>query len=396
MIKAGTPYFLIALFLISFLNSCQNIEPGVSGDTIAMWYMLAGTYTKKEGHVDGKGAGIYILSVHPETGALTLLGQSPPLVSPSYFDFHPKKPLVYCVNEHGEGETAQLTALSLDLANAGMRILNSVPSQGHYPCYIEVDPSGSSIMASNYVGGSLISYALKDDGQIGDLGSFVVHSGTGPNEARQEAPHAHMVRVGKDGTSVYAADLGCDQIFHYTLNPASGALQPSGFTRSSEPGSGPRHLEFHPTLYTVYLLNELNGIIDVYSENPRDGVLIAIQSISIVDSPKEGLVSGADIHVHPNGKYLYASNRGVYNEISQFQIDPKTGTLTLIGVISSGGLTPRNFVISPDGAFLFAANQDSSTIQCFKINPETGTLTPLGAPFDLPSPVCLKFVPEYL
>ncbi|MBR9919266.1 MAG: lactonase family protein [Bacteroidetes bacterium] len=399
MQKNWYPSLIGALLLTLGMLACaseqtQEEEEPSTTQTDRYWKILVGTYTKKEGHVDGKGEGVYLLSMDPDNGSLKTLSQSPPLISPSFLDIHPDMPIVYTVNEHGEGESATLTALKLNMEDNQMEILNQVPSRGLYPCHINVAPGGKSLIAANYVGGSIISYQLESDGRIGTEASFIEHTGTGPNPDRQEAPHAHMVKPYNNGQSLLAVDLGSDQIFHYDFDPESGLLQASGFTAPSEAGAGPRHIDFHPNKDIMYLVNELNGIIDVYKKETNSRVWQRIQSIPLTTVDK-GPMAGAAIHVHPNGRFLYASNRGNYNSISQYNIDSETGKLEKTGEIGSGGKTPRSFVISPDGNYLLVANQDSGYIQVFEIAPETGALNKAYEPFWTPTPVCLTFVPNY-
>jgi 6-phosphogluconolactonase len=184
-------------------------------------------------------------------------------------------------------------------------------------------------------------------------------------------------------------DLGTDKVHIYAINTSAGeALQPAG-EAAITPGGGPRHLTFHPNGKYAYLIRELDAAVTVFDY--KDGRLTEKQSVTLLDPGFRGKVGAADIHVSPDGKFLYGSNRGEANEITIYSIG-RDGKLTYAGRQSTLGRTPRNFAIDPTGNFLLAANQDTNDIVIFRRDRKTGLLKDTGKRIQVDRPVCLKFV----
>ena len=355
--------------------------------------VVIGTYTQKEGHVDGKADGIYLYEFDVETGGLERVSTSPPIVNPSYLTVHPTNDWVYAVSEtggSGEKEFGTVQSFRLNRKNKSLTAINTVSSQGKFPCYVSVDPSGKFAMVANY-GGGIALLPIESNGALQEASSTVYHSGKGPTP-RQEAPHAHMIVPGPDEEYIYAVDLGTDMVYSYTIDEASKKFVAAGKAATMQPGAGPRHLTFHPMNDWAYLVNELNGTISAFKVTPGTGAFEHFQTISTLPEGTNGPAGCADIHVHPSGKFLYASNRGEVNNIAMYAIDETTGQLQLLGHQPSLGKTPRNFVIHPNGQFLLVANQDSGNVVTFRIDENTGMLQETGINTQIPTPVCLKFV----
>jgi len=233
---------------------------------------------------------------------------------------------------------------------------------------------------------------VKDDGRIEAPVQTIEHTGSSVNRQRQEKPHVHCVVFSPDYRFLYVPDLGIDQVSIYAYK--QGDVQPlmpadpsyAGFP----PGSGPRHIIFHPNGKWAYVIHELDGKVTAFSYS--EGKLTPFQAISTLPPDFKGQISGADIHTSPDGKFLYASNRGTLNNIVIYAIDQRSGRLQKKGQQSTGGKTPRNFMIDPSGSFLLAANQDTDNIVVFKRNKTTGLLKATGHTAQVPKPVCLKMV----
>lgn len=354
--------------------------------------LFVGTYTKKEGHVDGQGEGVYVYAMNKKTGALSYLNVSDPIISPSYLAVHPNGKHVYTVNEYDGGEEsfATLTALQYDASDHSLNWLNEVSSLGQYPCYIAIDNTGKFVMAANYMGGSVALYPILEDGRLDEYSSYKKHEG-GSSHPRQEAAHAHQIIQHPRLGFVTAVDLGADKLYEYELDTLSQSLD---YVREYPNGpkmGGPRHIAFHPTLNVSYTLNELIGSIEVTELRDSMRYIGNMQVISTQDMDDTRDAASAAIKGHPNGRFLYASNRGELNDIAIFSIGEK-GELTPIGRQSTLGQTPRDFEIDPSGKFMLVANQDSNTIITFSIDQETGLLSETGYVAEVPTPVCIKFL----
>lgn len=386
-------YILPILFLAFLMIGCQSSEKKkdpIKNDDYETLFI--GTYTKKEGHVDGQGEGVYVYRMNKKTGALKYISTSDRVISPSYLAVHKNGKWVYAVNEFDGGEESfgSVTALAFDSKTNELSFLNEVSSMGQYPCHLSIDNTGSFVMAANYVGGSVALFPINEEGMLEEYSSYKKHQG-GSSHPRQEAPHAHQILQHPRGNWVAAVDLGADRVYEYALDTISRTLNYVNDYPNSPRMSGPRHMAFHPTLDVAYTLNELLGTIEVAPVQDSVRFRRIIQVISTQEEGDNRFAASAAIKVHPNGKFLYASNRGDINEIVTFKIGDH-GELTPTGRQSTLGKTPRDFEISPSGRFLLAANQDTGTIVTFAIDQETGVLSETGYVEEVPTPVCLKFL----
>lgn len=384
---------ILGLLCLMFIIGCQSDKKKAKVEEPEDFEILfVGTYTKKEGHVDGQGDGIYVYEMNKKTGALRYLSISDQITSPSYLAVHENSKWIYAVNEYDGGEDtfAAVTALAYNKEDHSLRYLNEVSSMGQYPCYISIDNSGKFVMAANYVGGSVALYPITEEGMLDPHTSYKKHSGSSTHP-RQEAPHAHQIIQHPTQDFVVAVDLGADRIYEYKLDTLSLTLDYVGDFPNSPKMSGPRHMAFHPTLKIGYMLNELIGTVEVFPTQDAVRFRRSIQMISTQEEGDQRDPASAAIKVHPNGKFLYTSNRGELNEIVVFSID-EDGTLSSVGRQSSLGDVPRDFEIDPSGNFLLVANQNTDTIVTFAIDQETGVLSETGYVMETPTPVCLKFL----
>ncbi|RMF04192.1 MAG: lactonase family protein [Chloroflexi bacterium] len=349
-----------------------------------------GTYTQPLPHVAGRGEGIYACRFNPADGSLSRpVLASDAAVSPSYLAVAPNRRTLYAVQETDEGHNPAVFAFAIE-PDGGLRYLNHQPAHGGLPCHVSVDSTGRFVLAANYGAGSVVVFPVDDDGRMRPATDVVRHSGSGPNPARQEGPHAHQAAFGPENNVVFVPDLGLDKIMAYRLNAESGQLVPHDPPFCPvHPGAGPRHVAFHPGGRFAFGINELDATVIVFAH--RDGTLTPGHTATALPADFSGEPSGAAIRVSPDGRFVYAANRG-HDSIAIFAFDEATATLTPLGHRATQGQTPRDFAIDPAGAFLLAANQDSDTIVTFHINRQTGALNATGHVTRVPNPVCVVFV----
>jgi 6-phosphogluconolactonase len=347
----------------------------LSSASAADWTAYVGTYTR------GNSKGIYAFHFDAATGKLTEPALAAETSNPSFLAVAANQRFVYAANENPQGT---VSAFSIEPATRRLTMLNSVSTRGSGPCHVALDQTGKFLFAANYNSGSVAVFPVREDGSLGDASAFVQHSGSSADKQRQEGPHAHSVNVAPDNRFVLVADLGLDQVLAYSRQLMIGAIT------KLAPGSGPRHLVFRADGKFVYVLSEITATVTAYRYDAKDGTLAELQTISTLPAGYTGAKSGAEIAIHPSGKFLYASNRG-HDSIAVFRVDPAKGTLTAAGHVPTQGRTPRNFAINPSGAFLLAANQDSGSIVEFRIDRNTGALAPTGIAVQVPFPVSIVF-----
>jgi 6-phosphogluconolactonase len=382
----GTLGTLILAANLLFLSGCGSNPKGESDH-----YIIAlGAYTKREAHVKGRATGINLLSLDRKTGMLTRHNGQPGMINPSFIAIHPELPIFYNVNEHAIDDMGGINQIRVFPATDDLKLLRSLQSGGTAPCHISLDRTGKLLLISNYSSGTLATYPVDDKGNV--VPPYRLHRLTDdPNQPS----HAHMALATPENRFVYVTDLGQDSILLFRINEnLDGLTRVNGFP-ASQPGSGPRHLDFHPELPILYVINELNATVDVFERDPDTGQLDFLQNVAIT-THQEGQGSGAAIHLHPSGAFLYTSNRGDYDEITCFRVDPANGQLQLEATYPSGGDTPRDFAISPDGKFLVVANQDSETMRVYRIDPKSGVLTQAGADLRVLSPASVAFFPSWI
>lgn len=351
-------------------------------------YLLVGTYTS------GKSEGIYVYKFNSQTGDVNYISTAKNVSNPSYLAVSPNEKHVYAVNENHNKEQngGEVTAFSFDKKTGVLTQLNKQPSAGNDPCYISINKSGKFVIVGNYSSGTLSVLPVQKDGSLEPALTVIKHEGHGVNSERQESPHVHSTVLSNDNKYLFVPDLGIDKIMIYLFDSKKGKLTPAPVPYvETEPGTGPRHFEFHPGNKFAYLIEELSGSISVYAYKGK-GRLDLIQNISALPPDYIGPIGSADIHVSPDGKFLYASNRGESNTIGIFSINQQSGELTLVGHQSTLGKTPRNFNIDPSGNFLLVANQDSNDMVIFRRDKTTGLLTDTGRKIDVGNPVCIKWI----
>jgi 6-phosphogluconolactonase len=358
--------------------------------------LYIGTYTRREAFVNGKAEGIYVYHLDLASGELTYAATiaGAGTINPSFLTLAPDNGYLYAVNEitGGKGPHGTLSAFAIDPETKKLSYLNQQSTHGLAPCYVSIEPGGRYALVANYETGSICILPVQADGRLGEATEVVQFSGTGPNPERQEGPHAHMILPGPDGRFIFAVDLGTDKVMVYRLDPERGKLVPANFPWTAlPPGTGPRHLVFHPHQSFAYVISELQSTVTTLHYNDRRGTLEAVQTISTLPDDFSGQNLGAEIQVAPSGRFVYASNRG-HDSLVIYAVDQATGKLSVVGHEPTQGVGPRDFTIDPAGDLLLVANQDTDTVVTFRIDQDSGALMATGHVASVPTPVCLQLL----
>ncbi|MFD1754337.1 lactonase family protein [Rufibacter sediminis] len=351
-----------------------------------------GTYAKPDAE------SIFAYRLNEETGALTRALAVKGGENPSFLALDADRKHLYAVNETTEfkgQKSGAVSAFAIDQKTGDLTFLNRQPSRGGAPCYISLDHKNKVALVANYVGGNVSAFPLQPDGRLGASSDMDQHEGKGPRP-QQDAAHAHCIVPDPQNNFALAVDLGIDQIISYRLDKAAGKLerqaQPA-FTAKS--GAGPRHLTFHPTNKRfAYVINELNATLTSFTYHADNGTLTEVETVSTLPAGYTGENACADIHVSPDGRFLYGSNRG-HNSIVVYAIDANSNKLSLVEHVSTQGNWPRNFTFSPSGRTLLVANQRSNNITTFKVDTQSGKLTYTGNSASVSSPVFVQVVPAF-
>ena len=327
---------------------------------------------------------------------MTPLGLKAETASPSFLAVGGSGRVLYAVNEVDEYKGAKagsVTSFAVDAATGGLRALGVESTGGAAPCHVQCDKTGKFVAVANYTGGNIAMFPVGPDGRLAASSALLSGTGSGPNKARQQGPHAHQVVFDPTNHFLLEADLGIDRILVYRFDQASGRLTPNDPPSAAvTPGSGPRHLAFHPNGRFVFVINELSSTITSFAWDGAKGSLRSLGTLSTLPAGHTGENSTAEIAVHPNGRFLYGSNRG-HDSLAVFSV-AADGTLALVEHEPTRGKTPRNFTIDPTGKWLIAANQATGTLAVFAIDQKTGALSPAGPLASVGSPVCVLFWPQ--
>lgn len=371
---------------------------GILSAAAADQFVYFGTYT------GAKSKGIYVSRFDSATGKLSEPELAAETKNPSFLAVHPTKKILYAVGEVNDtqGQRAgAVNAYALDTKTGKLTALNQQTSGGAGPCHVSVDASGKCALVANYGSGSLAVLPIKADGSLGVAATTIQHVGASINPKRQTGPHAHYITPSPDNRFALACDLGLDKVFFYKLDATSARLTTNNHPAAVvPPGSGPRHLAFHPDGKFVYVINEMALTITVFRYDVARGAIreefgafAELQNVSTVPPDYEISEndSTAEVAVHPSGNFVYGSNRG-HDSIAVFSVDADTGKLTLVQNEPTQGKTPRHFAIDPSGHWLLAENQNSDSVVVFSIDAATGKLKPADQTATVGSPVCAVFV----
>lgn len=341
-------------------------------------------------HSNRPGAGFSLSHFDTDTGVLTKPQFLLEAKEPAYFVIHPDGRHLYTCNS---GTPGGVSAYAIDPRTGALTLLNRELAGGGDTSYISLDNTNRFALAANYDGGNIAVFAVKPDGGLGDWTAFVQHTGKSVNPQRQTHAYAHSIVVDPTNRFALVADLGVDKLFVYRFDEKTGKLTPNdpAFV-PVPPGSGARHVKFHPNGHWVYLINEIASTIIGYDWDTATGTLKEFQNVSTLPADFKETSACAELQIHPNGKFLYGSNRG-HDSLAAFAIDQTNGHLTSIQHIPSGGRTPRNFTFDPTAKWILCTNHGSNTAAVFRVDPDTGRLTQQGDPITVPAPFCERFLP---
>lgn len=342
-------------------------------------FLFIGTYTSKG------SKGIYVYKFNTQ-GEAQWLSNTDSVSNPSYLAVAANGKYVYALTETNPGS---VISYSFDRKKGVLNFMNQQPSGGTHPCYLSVTKNNKWLVAGHYTSGNVSLFPLHNNGTINLYSQIIQHTGSGADKKRQEKAHVHATVLSPKEDYLFVPDLGMDKVMIYPFE--SNKQNPIDTSRNSfvisEPGSGPRHFTFHPNGKFAYLMEEMSGAVVGYTY--KKGKLNFLQKISSHPENYKGTIGSADIHVSPDGRFLYASNRGDANTIAIFLIDAE-GKLQAKGYQSTLGVKPRNFVIDGTGNYLLVANQETDNVVIFKRDKNTGLLTDTGNRIQVKNPVCLK------
>ncbi|MBM7573201.1 lactonase family protein [Aquibacillus albus] len=340
---------------------------------------FVGSYTKAE------SKGVYTFTLDKEKREITDINVAAELNNPTYLTVSKDNQFLYAVAK--EGEKGGVTAFSLNEQTGELTLLNSQTSEGSPPCHVSVSSDNSNVVTANYHTTKVESYLTNEDGSLNPAVSVMEHEGNGPHD-RQEKPHMHFSGFTPDEKYIIAIDLGSDNVITYAVD--NGKLT-KVHTFETKPGSGPRHIAFHPNGKYAYVMTELSSEVLVLHYNEQDGSFSEVQSIPTIPSDFTETNDGSAIHLSPDGKFVYAGNRG-HNSIAIFSVDESTGKLSFVEWASTEGNWPRDFALDPTGKFVVAANQKSNSLVLFERDEATGKLSLLQKDVPAPEAVCVKFL----
>ncbi|HNZ49014.1 MAG TPA: lactonase family protein [Candidatus Hydrogenedentes bacterium] len=375
--------FPVFMFILCFGFFLQNAHPEEQE-----WSIYIGTYTH------GESRGIYHLTMNRETGEMGLPSLAAETENPSFLALHPDGTVLYSVGNAADGENGTkgyINAFSIDRKTGKLDFINRQEVRGTEPCHVAVSRGGNYAVTANYGNGSVTCFPLEPDGKVTALCDYRMHSGSGINPSRQEAPHAHSVTFNALGNRLYVADLGIDRVLVYRFDAQRGLIDSEEeASLAVDAGSGPRHFAFHPQKTVAYIVNELANTVTVCQYNASSGKLSFLQTVPTLPPDFKGESTTAEIRVHPSGRFVYASNRG-HDSIAVFSVDPISGKLAPSGFAFTKGKNPRHFSLSPDGRFCIVGNALSDTLCLFTVNGSTGALEATEQEVAVPYPVCILF-----
>ncbi len=342
----------------------------------------------------GDEGAIHAYRFDSATGQLKLLHRTTDVENPFFLAVSPNGRFLYSIDapQFGGPNNEFVAAFAIEEHDRRLTRLNRQSTRGTASCYLDVDATGKAVVVANYSTGSVAALPVLADGSLGEGSSFVQHAGSSVDPKRQTGPNAHCIAISPNNRFALAADLGIDKVLIYNLNPDTATItanetQPFA---TLPPGSGPRHLTFHPNGHHVYLINELSNTITWFDYGAAAGTLQSRQTISTLPPEFTGTSLTADLKITPDGRFLYGTNRG-HDSIAIFRI-ADDGRLDLISIDPSLGKGPQNLLITPDGRWLLCANMPGNNLVVFAIDANTGKLTPTGERVSLPMPSCIRWL----
>jgi 6-phosphogluconolactonase len=355
--------------------------------------LYVGTYTHDIGQ-GNQGEGIYVADWDATAGTAGALEVAAKSEDPSFLAAPPHRELLYAVNEtesypQKDGSKGGGVSAFTRTADGKLTAQNEVPSGGAGPCYIAVDRAGRLAFVANYNNGTAASFRLTPKGIEGPVTVFVAH-GSGPNEERQKGPHIHCTTLSPDERYLLVSDLGTDKIWIFHVDGKTGEIQETGNPFHAKPGSGPRHTHFHPNGKWVYSINEMAATVDTLLWNAQAGTLKFLSDVPLREASSPQDSTGAELAIDRTGRFLYASHR-TENTLLVFSIDAKSGALTFVQRIGSGGKNPRDFTLDPSEKWIVVSNQDTQNVAVFGRDAHSGKLTTTERSYHVGAPVAVFF-----
>lgn len=341
----------------------------------------------------GNPYGITVAKLDYDTGTLDVVQQVTDITECHYLNFHPNGNFLVATTV---SDNYQVVTFAVDENTGHLSKINNLPAEGTSPCYVMIEDSEQYVLMVNYTvagaRGNIRLYPIDEDGQLHANTEMIVHDGNSVNPSRQQESHPHMIVTTPDNRFAIVPDLGTDKVYIYALDTEQGKLS-LHTTLDLQAGAGPRHVAFHPTESWMYIINELDSTMVAYqfdTENDTWTYLATISTLPVdYQQDPENLNYPADVHVHPNGKFLYGSNRQ-HNSIVIYALDDK-GIPSLVGHESTQGHWPRAFMIDPTGKILIVGNQGTDTAVVFTIDGDTGLLSHQST-LELASPIAIKML----
>ncbi|NBO93333.1 MAG: lactonase family protein, partial [Planctomycetia bacterium] len=316
---------LIPLGLL-LVGLAQLLPVSAQSASASKFIAYFGTYS------GGKSKGIYMAEFDAATGQFGTPEVAAETTNPSFLAIHPTSKYLYAVGEIADFDkkTRSGAIVAFSIGEKGtLKLLNSASSEGGGPCHLVVDKAGKFVLAANYGGGSACVLPLDNEGKLSKATGFVQHKGSSVNKSRQSEPHAHSINLDAANNFAFVADLGLDKVLIYKFDKETGKITsndpPAGVVKD---GAGPRHFAFHPSGKYAYVCNELDSTVTAFAYDAAAGKLTEIHTLSTLEKPHKGN-STAEVVVHPNGKFVYVSNRG-HDTIACYRCDAATGALTFI------------------------------------------------------------------
>jgi 6-phosphogluconolactonase len=368
---------------------------------LAFLFMIAATVARAadplvfiSAFAPGDKAAIHAFAFDPAQGKLKPLKRTTDLQNPFFLAIAPDGKHLYAIDtgKFGGPENGFVAAYAIEGRGGELKRMNKASTRGTASCYLSVDATGKTVLVANYASGSVAALPVKSDGSVDEAASFFQHEGSSVNPERQKGPNAHSIVISPDNRFALAADLGIDEIMIYRLDASTAALMPNEVQPwvKQKPGSGPRHITFHPGGKHVYVINELANTVTVLDYAADKGTLTEKQTISTLPADFSGKSYTADVKITPDGKFLYGTNRG-HDSIASYRI-ADDGTLTLLTIDPSRGKGPQNLLITPDGRWLLCANMPGNNVVVFGIDPASGALKANGEPVEMPMPSCIRWL----
>lgn len=346
-------------------------------------------------YAEAEDPGVYAYDFNESTGTFTLLDKVSGLKNPTFLNVDETNRIIYSISEttgaHGT-KVGEAVSFRIHPNTSELLELNRQVTTDATTCHITRDAQNEYLVVSSYHGGKVGLLSLSEDGQIKKLLDVKQHEGHGADPIRQDRPHVHSAFFSPDNRYLFVCDLGLDLIRTYSINKTDNILEVQGDTVTA-PGSGPRHLTFHPSNKFVYVINEVNSTISSFAYDQATGKLSPIATVPTLPVDYLGENTCAEIAVSQDGKFLYGSNRG-HDSVVVYQLDPNDGSMAYIEHVSTEGEHPRHFALTPSGRHLIVANRDTNNLALFEVDTVTGKLQYTGQSISVSKPVCVK--PVYL